>query len=198
MPGHSWNLPRLLSCPGAMLVPNGICNECYGGSGRFRVHSVQHTLIERWRWCNKVSHADFVAVLANTINDLFFRVGGVGDLHSAEMISRWRDVCVRLKDVKFWVATKSWRVPSLLPELQELATLPNVTVRPSAVCFDDSPPVIPGLHAGLGAGRLYTCPAPEQGGRCQDCRSCWLDKEAPRVFKAKRYSRVWAPREEAA
>jgi len=197
MPGHSWNLPRVLSCPGMVTGPGTICGDCYGGVGRFRIHRVQRTLLERWRWCNRVSHADFVAVLANTINDLYFRVGGVGDLHSAEMIGRWRDVCVRLRETHFWFATKSWRVPSLLPELQELATLPNATVRPSAVHFEEAPPVVPGLHAGLGASSLYTCPAPEQGHRCQDCRSCWLDKDVPRIFKAERHRALWAPEEAA-
>jgi len=70
----------------------------------------------------------------------------------------------------------------LLNTLRKLATLPNVTVRPSALDFGDAAPMIAGLHAGSTAAmadgsRASQCPAPQQGGNCGDCRTCWDLKE---------------------
>jgi hypothetical protein len=102
----------------------------------------------------------------------------------------WHAVCAALPGVRFWIPTRSWQQPKsalpvfdpLLNTLRKLATLPNVTVRPSALDFGDSAPVIAGLHAGSTAavtdGRLATqCPAPQQGGNCGDCRTCWDAKD---------------------
>jgi hypothetical protein len=63
----------------------------------------------------------------------------------------------------------------LLNTLRNLAALPNVTLRPSALNFGDSAPVVSGLHAGSTADSSYghQCPAPLQGGNCGDCRTCW-------------------------
>jgi hypothetical protein len=68
--------------------------------------------------------------------------------------------------------------------LRRMATLPNVTVRPSALDFGDYAPAVAGLHAGTSAGqpdvfRAAACPAYSQGGHCGDCRTCWDDKDVP-------------------
>jgi hypothetical protein len=72
----------------------------------------------------------------------------------------------------------------LLNVLRQLASLPNVTVRPSALNFGDHAPMVAGLHAGSTAAmpdifRAQQCPAYEQGGRCGECRACWQAKDTP-------------------
>ena len=83
-------------------------------------------------------------------------------------------VCATVPDVRFWLPTRSYRLPRILPVLQDINRLPNVAVRPSALFFHEDPPVIPGLSAGTGAnGEGYSCPSSRQGGACRDCRRCW-------------------------
>ena len=95
----------------------------------------------------------------------------------------WYAVCSALPGIRFWIPTRAWQQPKsplpvfdpLLNTLRKLATLPNVTVRPSALNFGDSAPVVDGLHAGSTADckRARQCPAPQQGGNCGECRVCW-------------------------
>jgi hypothetical protein len=117
----------------------------------------------------------------------YFRVHDSGDMFNVAYAECWLAVCLALPDVRFWIPTRSWQQPSgplpvfdpLLNTLRKLATLPNVTVRPSALNFGDSAPVVAGLHAGGTAdcSQAHQCPAPLQGGNCGDCRTCWDAKE---------------------
>jgi len=116
----------------------------------------------------------------------YFRVHDSGDLFSVAYAECWHAVCLALPGIRFWIPTRSWQQPKsalpvfdpLLNMLRKLAALSNVTVRPSALDFGDSAPVIEGLHAGSTAAmadsaRASQCPAPKQGGQCGDCRTCW-------------------------
>ncbi len=72
----------------------------------------------------------------------------------------------------------------LMSTMRAIATLPNATVRPSALDFGDYAPVVAGLHAGTTAAqpdvmRVSHCPAPQHGGECRDCRTCWDVKDLP-------------------
>lgn len=106
-----------------------------------------------------------------------FRVHDSGDLFSPQYTALWVRICEALPDVNFWFPTRQWRSKNLhmLAVLTTLATLPNVSVRPSALRFEDAAPVIEGLSAGTTATATggFTCPAPTQGGACLDCRACW-------------------------
>jgi Gene product 88 len=88
----------------------------------------------------------------------YFRVHDSGDMFSLAYAQCWHAVCVAMPEIRFWIATRSWQQPKsplpvldpLLNTLRQLATLPNVTVRSSALDFGDAAPVIAGLHAGSG------------------------------------------------
>jgi hypothetical protein len=101
-----------------------------------------------------------------------------------------------LPDVRFWVPTRAWQPPSgllpvfdpLLNWLRKLASLPNVTVRPSALNFGDSAPMAAGLHAGFTEenAEAFHCPAPLQGNECRECRACracWEAKDVPGSYR---------------
>lgn len=51
-------------------------------------------------------------------------------------------------DIRVWIPTRTWVVSSILPVLRTIHALPHVTVRPSALNFDDAAPVVEGLAAG--------------------------------------------------
>jgi hypothetical protein len=137
--------------------------------------------------------ASWVEVMAAGIRDVgceYFRVHDSGDMFNAAYAQCWLEVCRTLPQVRFWIPTRAWQQPSgplplfdpLLEVLRQLAQLPNVTVRPSALNFGDSAPVVAGLHAGSTAevadiARAYQCPAYTQGGHCGSCRVCWDAQE---------------------
>lgn len=175
-------------------------------AGTYGNRSVQMAQAERYEWTQRcLMTADgrdyWVAYMTAAIafyqtkrskyDYRYFRIHDSGDMFSREYVEMWARVATNLPGVRFWAPTRSWNVDkpglSLLARarilrtsdaLRELASLPNVTVRPSALWFDFPAPHITGLHAGTGARRTgWTCPSHANGNTCGTCRTCWIDKE---------------------
>jgi hypothetical protein len=115
---------------------------------------------------------------------LYFRWHDSGDVFSPRYGDMIREVCAALPDVRFWLPTRSWHsTPRILAVLQDVNTLPNVAVRPSALYLEQDAPVVPGLSAGTGAKSSgATCPAHLQNNECRQCRVCW-GKTRPAYYK---------------
>lgn len=54
------------------------------------------------------------------------RIHVSGDFNTVEYINSWHVQLTRRPDVRAWAYTRSWRVPALLPALEELRALPNL------------------------------------------------------------------------
>ncbi len=197
MPGFSFGLPAGKSCPWAVYEPDStgvqaICAGCYAQAGNYRFNHVKRAQQARFDWVRrslktKAGQDRLVDVMVGLIAQTgqgWFRIHDSGDFFSPAYVRVWVRIAKRLTDVKFWAPTRSYQDARMLVELRKLAALENVTVRPSALHFGEPPPVIEGLQAGSGAGvvgdGVRDCPAPEQGGKCGECRVCW-DKGAPAV-----------------
>jgi len=197
MPGPSWSLPAHKSCPRA----NGdICDSCYAENGCYRYRETRHAQETRFRWtveCMRTDEgfAQWVSTIVDAIQKLgctYFRVHDSGDMFNPRYAQAWLEVCRQLLEVRFWISTRTWQQPSgalpifdpIMATMRELAKLPNVTVRPSALNFGDHAPIVAGLHSGSTAAmtdvfRAAQCPAYRQGGYCGACRTCWDDKDIP-------------------
>jgi hypothetical protein len=143
--------------------------------------------------------AQWISTMVSAISQTgaqYFRVHDSGDMFSTAYAQCWLEVCRRMADVSFWIPTRAWQQPSsplpvfdpLLNTLRKLAALPNVTVRPSALNFGALPPAVTGLHAGSTAAFsdsawVKECPAPNQGGHCGGCRTCWDAKAVPVTYR---------------
>ena len=201
MPGPSWSLPAHKACPRA----NGnICNDCYAEKGCYRFRGPKQAQSVRFTWtveCMRTpaDRETWIAYMVDAIRETgcrYFRVHDSGDMFSVAYAECWLEVCKRLPEVLFWIPTRAWQMPAgplpvfdpLLNTLRKLASLTNVTVRPSALNFGDYAPFVSGLHAGSTAGmtdvfRAYQCPAKSQGNQCGDCRACWDQKTTPIAYQ---------------
>lgn len=184
MPCPSWSLPARASCPWKLEGEGTICGGCYATKGRYVMVNVAAAQAARFGWTRtSLRTADgtaaWVRTMARAIAETgcsYFRIHDSGDFFSPAYVRAWAEVAGLCPEVRFWAPTRSWRAPQ--PEwqetLRELAALPNVTVRPSALRFDEEPPRVEGLAAGTTARREgYTCPARSQGNACGTCRACW-------------------------
>jgi hypothetical protein len=205
MPGYSWSLPAFKSCPRA----NGtICKGdehgggCYATKGFYALYpAVQRAQNVRFDWtreCLKTSDGrrTWIETLYRAIyktRTRYFRVHDSGDMFSPAYAAAWVQVMARLERVRFWVPTRAWQIPrangvfhvvtdsdALYRQLVEMASLPNVTVRPSALNFGEVAPIVKGLHAGTTADcplpDMSQCPAYWQDNKCGSCRTCWNEK----------------------
>lgn len=194
MPGASWSLPAGPSCPFAVYGPNTICGSCFAQAGQYKadpnVMRAQRVRFEWTRACMASSEGTdwFVQTVVEAITAAaagpYMRVHDSGDLFSPSYTRAWIRICQALPHVRFWFPTRSWRAP-WVGVIRQLAALPNVTVRPSALHFDDPPPVVAGLAGGTTAAAAgYTCPAPRQHNACGDCRACWDQPDRPVSYHA--------------
>lgn len=200
-PCKSFSLPAVRSCPSAFFGKGAICGEsktdlnCYASKRAYTWPVVVNALNARYQWAirasmDKETGDEFVSLMTLAIEQEakrqirkgqlpVFRVHDSGDLFSPSYAYLWLRVCQKLPRVGFWLPTRQWRTqnPHMRDALVALAALPNVTVRPSALRFEDSAPIVLGLSAGTTASvEGYNCPASLQDNKCGDCRQCWDGK----------------------
>lgn len=204
MPGASFGLIAGQTCPGAVIGSGTICGSCYAARansrigndrhsyGRYNSPNVRNCQTKRTNWTLiAVQSGEFVRVMTaaidkatDTLQEPYFRIHDSGDFYSAAYVADWTAIVVNLPHVKFWAPTRSYRIPRILPALQTLASLPNITIRPSALRFGENAPTISGLSAGSGVSEVdYNCPSHEQNGKCADCRQCWDSRQTPIVYR---------------
>ena len=104
-------------------------------------------------------------------------------------IRGWQQVVQAFPHVHFWFPTRLWKISSgaVRNALDNLATEPNLALRPSAPYVNDPPPVQNGWAAGTTANTpnaevpdgVWRCPVQDKGkSSCAStrCRTCWLRK----------------------
>jgi len=173
------------SCPFRRNGPNticGSCGSCYADNlGRYSQALIKRAQWARFEWTRECLRSAegtqvFVETMVEAIDAsgyLYMRVRDSGDLFYAAYTRAWIRICQALSWVRFRFPTRRWQAP-WVDTIKELAALPNVAVRPSAIHFDDEPPRVDGLAAGTTASTSeYTCPAPRQHNSCGECRRCW-------------------------
>ena len=122
---YHFSVPAVRACPGR----SRICTSaCYARTGRFQYPAVQDKL--RWAF-EQSKKADF----ADRLCDELYRRGALacrwfvsGDVYSAAMARKMAEVVERSPFCRFWLYTRSWRVPAIAPHLRGMAALPNLVV----------------------------------------------------------------------
>lgn len=192
MSAWSFSLPagQEGSCP--MATKDGICGSCYAQMGRYAFPNVLNAQWIRFAWVKRLladgKQEEFISTMTDAIrrhvDNGFFRVHDSGDLWSPEYVNCWGEICKRLPEVNFWFPTRSWRAtnPNWVTALTNLASLPNVSLRPSALEFDEATPVLKGYSAGTAVvtrvdalPTVKVCPKSLNSSDCHSvgCRACW-------------------------
>lgn len=152
MPGHAFGLPAGDACPVAKAMaddPDSICGKCYALRGHYQYPVVKRTGNERLKWVRDSIDADggseFIAELCRQIKAKYpfgvgvFRIHDRGDFFNVGYINAWYEIVKQFPNIKFWVPTREWALPHKREALRKLATLSNVTVKPSALTFNSIP-----------------------------------------------------------
>jgi hypothetical protein len=135
-------------------------------------------------------HPLWVLTMVNLIrratrkSEKIFRIHDSGDLQGLWHLRKWVDVARRTPEIKYWMPTREY---GMVQEFLKTDKLPdNLCVRLSAHMNDGLPPLGYGLPVSTVSQyqpvpvEAEKCPAPEQGGKCKDCRKCW-DTRVPWV-----------------
>ena len=169
MPCYSINLPATACKLGSILarVPGTTCHGCYALKGRYRFKTTKRAMARRLR---ALDHEAWIpAMTALITGHKFFRWHDSGDLQGPAHLKNIFEVCKNTPDTRHWLPTREAGLmkfidPDVIPK--------NLIIRISATKVDGLAPRWWPWTSTVST-EMKTCPAPDQGGKCRDCRSCW-------------------------
>lgn len=122
---HSFDVPAKKTCPGK--TPS-CAAVCYASNGRYRTHRVRNRLEASLAFSKKSSFAQAMVALIEAEGADVMRLHSAGDVYSPAYARKWLEIMGALPGVKFYLYTRSWRVPAVRAVLNRMARLPNVRV----------------------------------------------------------------------
>ena len=180
MPCYSINLPATECKTGAKLaqVPGTTCHGCYALKGRYRFKTTKRAMARRLR---ALTHGSWTRAMATLVTGhKYFRWHDSGDLQGPAHLINILNVCKKTPDTSHWLPTREHSLLSLMdPDI-----IPkNLLIRVSATKVNGAAPKWWPWTSTVST-TTKTCPAPDQGGKCRDCRACW-DRNVSNVVYAK-------------
>jgi len=167
MPGLSYSLPAWECKTGSKLrkIKNSVCASCYALKGNYTrypaIKAAQYVRLEALkdqRW--------IAAMVAQVIRQKYFRWHDAGDVQDEAHLQKIFRVCELTPETKHWMPTREAWIKDHLDS------------KPANLVIRFSPPMIgqrneswPNSSMVVESGA--TCPAPDQGNACGDCRACW-------------------------
>ena len=180
MPCYSINLPATECKTGAKLarVPGTTCHGCYALKGRYRFKKTKKAMARRLQ---ALAHGSWTAAMTTLITGhKYFRWHDSGDLQCAAHLKNLFEVCKQTPGTSHWLPTREHGLLALM----DPAVVPkNLIIRISATKVDGPAPKWWPWTSTVST-TTKTCPAPDQGGKCKSCRSCW-SRDIPNVTYAK-------------
>ena len=168
MPGLSYSLPAWECKTGSKLrkIKNSVCSACYALKGNYTrykaIKAAQYVRLaslnnERWT----------AAIVTQIKRQKYFRWHDAGDVQDVQHLNKIYEVCRLTPGTKHWMPTREAWIKD------HLASKPdNLVIRFSAPMIDQAAPASwPNSSEVVTEGA--TCPAPQQGNSCGDCRNCW-------------------------
>ena len=170
MPGPAYNLPASKCVTGSKLVkiPGSVCHGCYALKGRYRFPNVQAALERRLK---AIRTPEWVNAMIQLIKPhKFFRWHDSGDIQSLEHLQNIFRVCRGTPDTKHWLPT---REAPIMKHISVNEVPRNLIIRFSSHMINQAPVNFWAWTSTVTTGKDRTCPAPDQGNQCKDCRACW-------------------------
>ena len=168
MPGWSIGLPAKECKTGGLLQKKegSVCYDCYALKGCYVFKVVQDA---QYRRLAAIKSPDWVQAMAHLINSKkpdVFRWHDSGDVQDLDHLQKIYSVCRLTPGKRHWLPTREAWIKN------ELDRKPaNLVIRFSPPMMGQRVDTWPNSSMVVETGA--TCPAPNQGGKCGDCRQCW-------------------------
>ena len=170
MPGLSYSLPAWECKTGSKLrkIKNSVCSMCYALKGNYTrykaIKAAQYVRLASLT--NKLWTA---AMVAQIQRQKYFRWHDAGDVQDLDHLNKIFEVCRLTPEMQHWMPTREAWIKNHLEDCPK-----NLIIRLSMTMIDQAAAGSwPHTSTVVTEGR--TCPAPDQGGQCGDCRQCWSD-----------------------
>jgi hypothetical protein len=168
MPGLSYSLPAWECKTGSKLrkIKNSVCSACYALKGNYtRYKAIKAAQYVRLASLNNELWT--AAIVTQIKRQKYFRWHDAGDVQDVQHLNKIYEVCRQTPDTKHWMPTREAWIKDYLDSKPA-----NLVIRFSAPMIDQAAPDSwPNSSEVVTEGA--TCPAPQQGNSCGDCRNCW-------------------------
>ena len=168
MPGLSYSLPAWECKTGSKLrkIKNSVCSACYALKGNYtRYKAIKAAQYVRLASLNNELWT--AAIVTQIKRQKYFRWHDAGDVQDVQHLNKIYEVCKLTPDTKHWMPTREAWIKDHLDSKPD-----NLVIRFSAPMIDQAAPASwPNSSEVVTEGA--TCPAPQQGNSCGDCRNCW-------------------------
>ena len=168
MPGLSYSLPAWECKTGSKLrkIKNSVCSACYALKGIYtRYKAIKAAQYVRLASLN--SELWTAAIVTQIKRQKYFRWHDAGDVQDLQHLNKIYEVCRLTPGTKHWMPTREAWIKDHLDSKPD-----NLVIRFSAPMIDQAAPASwPNSSEVVTEGA--TCPAPQQGNSCGDCRNCW-------------------------
>ena len=170
MPGLSYSLPAWACQTGSKLrkVKTSPCYGCYALKGNYtRYPAIK---IAQYRRLAAIKMKGWTRAMAvQILKQKYFRWHDAGDVQSHEHMAKIIEVCKLTPNTKHWLPTQERQY---LPKPEDVPD--NLIIRLSRSKVDGPAGNAWTHDSGVTTKEgERTCPAPDQGGACKDCRACW-------------------------
>ena len=170
MPGLSYSLPAWACQTGAKLrkVKTSPCYGCYALKGNYTRYPAIR--IAQYRRLAAIKMEGWTRAMAvQILKQKYFRWHDAGDVQSHEHMAKIIEVCKLTPNTKHWLPTQERQY---LPKPEDVPA--NLIIRLSRSKVDGRAGNAWTHDSGVTTQEgQRTCPAPDQGGACKDCRACW-------------------------
>ena len=171
MPGWSIGIPAKECKTGGKLqqVKGSVCYDCYALKGCYVFKVVQDAQYRRLAAISSPLWVEAMATLINSKKPDVFRWHDSGDVQDLKHLQKIYEVCKLTPTKKHWMPTREAWIRDHLQECPK-----NLIIRLSMTMIDQAA-AGSWPHTSTVVTSAATCPAPDQGGKCLDCRACWSD-----------------------
>ena len=172
MPGWSYGLPAKECKTGSRLrkIPGSTCYNCYALKGFYVFPVVKEAQYRRLQATKGPQWVEAMAAAVNSKKSTWFRWHDSGDVQDLDHLNKIFEVCRLTPGKRHWLPTREAWIRDHAKRFPK-----NLTVRLSMPMVDQTP-----AGSWSNTSTVVTagasCPAPLQGGKCNDCRNCWNKK----------------------
>ena len=169
MPGWAYGLPAKECKTGSKLAqqPNTVCSGCYALKGCYVFKVVQDAQYRRLQAIKDPRWVQAMAHLINSKKPDVFRWHDSGDVQDLDHLNKIYEVCRLTPDKRHWMPTREAWIKDHVARAPD-----NLIIRFSMPMIDQEP-AGSWSHTSTVVTAAATCPAPNQGNECKDCRNCW-------------------------
>jgi hypothetical protein len=189
MPGTAYGISAKACITGGKLakVAGSVCHGCYALKANYLYPSVAQAHETRLAGLSSPAWVGAMVMMLKHVHEVtgkgrngpiqagWHRWHDSGDLQSVEHLEKICEVARQTPRIKHWLPTRELGIVKAYQNGGGIVPK-NLVIRVSATMVDGDAtkawPTTSGVHSEKRAkGR--TCPAPQQEGKCDDCRACW-------------------------